>query len=79
MLFQIFSEGPSIPEQNILLLANAYALTQSDIDKLIEEVEPDYDGWVSYNGFVKLLTRLDPKLMEPDKLLSPKSEEREQQ
>lgn len=44
MLFQIFSDGAVVTEPNILLLANAYALNQDDIDKIIEEVEPNYEG-----------------------------------
>lgn len=71
MLFQVFSEGSIVPEPNILLLANSYALTQEDIDRLIEEVEPEYEGTLRYEPFINLLNRIDPKLMESDKPLSP--------
>lgn len=51
-------------------------MTQDDIDWLIEEVEPEYEGTLWYEPFVNLLTKIDPKLMESDKPLSPKVEEK---
>jgi len=34
---------------------------------VIEKIDPDYDGYLEYQQFIKFLAELDPKLMEPDK------------
>lgn len=38
---------------------------------MIEEVEPEYEGTLRYEPFINLVNRIDPKLMESDKPLSP--------
>lgn len=48
------------------MLANTYSLTQEEIDATIEDINKDYEGFLGYEGFVKFMEKLDPKLMEPD-------------
>ena len=44
------------------------------MDNVVEDISPDYEGWLDYDQFVKYMGVLDPKLMKLDPAVqSPKS------
>lgn len=51
-MFGVFSDnGGVVNEEEILILANSYSLTQDQIDKAIEDVDENYNGTLDSEKF----------------------------